>query len=317
MKTLITGISGFAGGYLSEYLAENKDYEIHGISLKGDSSSLPPLIRDRVKIHQANLLDSQKVEDIISEIKPDFIYHLAALSSPRKSFDEPQITISNNVNSEISILEAVKNLNLKETRILIVSSADIYGTVSEKYLPINEETPLNPTNPYSVSKITQDFLGLMYSNAFGTKVIRVRPFNHTGPKQTDLFVIPAFCRRIVAAKKDGTNIIKVGNLKAKRDFTDVRDMVRAYVLAIEKGLAGEVYNLGSGVSYSMEEIVDKLIAYAGGGVKKEVDKSLFLPADNPNLVCDYSKFSELTRWKPEISLDKTLKDTLDYWRNLI
>lgn len=305
-KVFITGVSGFAGAYLAEHLKKIGNYEIFGISQSNSSV-------DDIKIFQGDLLDTDRISEIIAEVKPDYIYHLAALSSPRKSFDEPEKTITNNLNAELNLLQAVRNTSLREARILIVSSADIYGEVEEEYLPINENTPLNPTNPYSVSKVAQDLLALSFFKSFGLQIIRVRPFNHTGPRQTDAFVIPAFCKRIMATKKTGENFIKVGNLKARRDFTDVRDMVSAYVLAVEKGEPGEVYNLGSGVSRSMEEIVDELITLAGGGIRKEVDKSLFLPIDNPNLVCDFSKFNKLTGWQPNIPFKQTLSDTLDYW----
>lgn len=306
MRVLITGISGFVGTYLSDYLKQQGNYEIFGISTSIESEE------DKVKIFKCDLLDQTKILEIIEKIKPEYIFNLAALSSPRKSFDEPGKTIGNNVNSQLNILEAVRKLDIK-TRILIVSSADIYGIVPAENLPIDEENPINPTNPYAVSKATQDLLGLQYFNSFGMDIVRVRPFNHTGPGQSDLFVIPAFCKRIAQAKKENKKTIKVGNLNAKRDFTDVRDIIKAYVLALEKGKAGDVYNLGSGISVSMQEVVNKLIALAGGVIETEVDESLLLPVDNPELVCDYSKFAGLTGWRPEIPLDKTLSDTLDYW----
>lgn len=310
MRVLITGISGFVGAYLSDYLKKQDRYEVFGISASIESD------KDKVRIFKCDLLNEAKVFEIVEKVRPEYIFNLAALSSPRKSFDEPGKTIGNNVNSQLNILEAVRKLNLK-TRILIVSSADIYGIVPTERLPIDEVNLLNPTNPYAVSKATQDLLGLQYFNSFGMDIIRVRPFNHTGPGQSDLFVIPAFCKRIFQAKKEGKKTIKVGNLNAKRDFTDVRDIVKAYVLALEKGVTGDVYNLGSGVSVSMQEVVNKLIELTGGGIETETDKSLFLPIDNPELVCDYSKFANLTGWKPEIPFDKTLSDTLDYWKDQV
>ena len=316
MNVLITGISGFAGSHLTEYLVSLGKYKIHGIYQS--EASLPTLdkVKDQVSLYQVDLLDKEKTAEVVGLAKPDLIFHLAALSSPRKSFEDPSGTITNNVDAEINLLEGVRKGKLLDTKILIISSAEIYGLVNEENIPIDEQTPLNPTNPYAVSKIAQDYLGLQYFNSYGLQVIRVRPFNHFGPRQTDAFVIASLCRKIAELEKSKIDVIKVGNLEAKRDFTDVRDMVKAYVLAVEKGVPGDVYNIGSGKSYPIKEILEKLIELSGAKVKIETDKSLFLPLDNPNLVCNLTKFNKLTGWVPSIPLEKSLKDTLDYWRDI-
>ncbi|MBI4097845.1 MAG: GDP-mannose 4,6-dehydratase [Candidatus Levybacteria bacterium] len=311
-KALITGISGFAGSFLSEHLLE-KGYIVAGTYLTPESlKNLPN--KEKIKLHQLNLLDENKTLDLIKSEKPDYLFHLAALISPRASFDNPKETFVNNIGAEINILEAFRKCGLSG-RILIVSSGEVYGLVSAEDLPIDEETPFNPTNPYAVSKLAQDFLGLQYFLSHKLKIVRVRPFNHAGPRQSSAFVISAFAKGIAEIEKGKRKVLSVGNIKSKRDFSDVRDMVKAYALAIDKGEEGQVYNLGGGKSFAISQILEMLISLSVTKIEIQEDKTLFAPSDNPQLVCDYSKFAKLTGWKPEIPIEKTLKDTLDYWRN--
>lgn len=315
-KALITGISGFAGSHLCDYLQSVGDYEICGTYL--DDASLSNLSqKEKIHLHKLNLLDTPATEKLIEEEKPDVIFHLAALTSPRSSIDNPSETFVNNIKAQINILEPLKKLNLIKTKVLIVSSAEVYGLVERSDLPIDEETPFNPTNPYAVSKLAQDFLGLQYYLSDKVQVIRVRPFNHVGPRQAPAFVISAFAKRIVEIEKGKEKIMKVGNLTSKRDFTDVRDMVKAYVLAIENGKVGDVYNLGSGKSYEISEILTMMTGLSSVEIKTEEDSSLLMPSDNPELICDYSKFKTLTGWQPEIPIEKTLSETIEYWRRII
>ncbi len=315
---LITGISGFAGSFLAEYLVSQNKGKILGTYLEEASLGNIENVKTKVNLFKLNLTEEKKVFDIVLETKPDFIFHLAALTSPKASFDNPFKTIKNNVRAELNLLEAVRKFKLWNTRILITSSAEVYGIVKEKDLPIDEDTKLMPASPYAVSKITQDFLALQYFLSYNIKTIRVRPFNHIGPRQAPYFVVSAFAKKIAEiekGKKD--NILLVGNLDSKRDFTDVRDMVAAYSLAIEKCREGEVYNIGSGNSYTISEILDKMLSLSKTKIKVRVDESLLRPSDNPDLLCNRSKFTNLTGWEPGIPIDKTLKDTLDYWRNII
>lgn len=316
-KVFITGVTGFAGSFLAECLLKLSSYEISGTYL--DDYSLRFLEnKEKLQLFQVNLLDSKKISDLIEKIKPDYIYHLAALTSPKDSFANPADTMINNISAQINLLEAIKNQKLFQTKILIVSSGDIYGLVDEKDLPIDEQTPLMPINPYSVSKIAQDFLGLQYFLSYKLQIIRVRPFNHIGPKQSPNFVISSFAKKIAEIEKNSDlSVLKVGNLEAKRDFTDVRDMVRAYQLVLEHGELGDVYNIGSGKSYKIAEIVEKFLKLSEKKISVEKDLSLFRPVDEPELRCNPSKFIQLTNWKQTISLDQTLKDTLDYWRNFV
>ena len=200
---------------------------------------------------------------------------------------------------------------------MIISSAEVYGIVKKDDLPINEETPFNPSNPYAVSKVACDLLALQYFNSMRLDVVRLRPFNHTGPGQPPDFVVPAFAKKIAEIEKGKLDKLTVGNLESKRDFTDVRDMVEGYFLISENGLSGDVYNMGSGKSHKISEILDILMSYSTAKIKIEEDKSLMMPSDNPDLVCDNSKIASLIGWKPQIPLEQTLKETLDYWRSVV
>lgn len=315
-KVLITGITGFAGSHLADYLLSVGTYEVSGSCTDDAKVANLASSKDRVRLHKLNLLDEEGTNQLISKEKPDFLFHLAALTSPKSSFDNPRDTFTNNVSAQINILEAVRKYSM-ETRVLVVSSAEVYGLVTLENLPIDEETPFNPTNPYAVSKLAQDYLGLQYFLSHKLKIIRVRPFNHFGPRQSPAFVIPAFAKRIVEIEKGQEKTMKVGNLSSKRDFTDVSDIVKAYVLALEKGKLGEVYNLGSGKSYEIAKILEMMISLSRVKIETETDQSLMMPSDNPELVCDYSKFKNLTGWIPEIPIEKTLQDTLEYWRKNI
>lgn len=317
-KILITGITGFAGSYLAEYLLSAKKYEISGTYLFEESLSNVEYAKGKLNLIKADLSEEKSVFKIIKDISPDIIFHLASLTSPSDSYKNPIQTLTNNISLEVNFLEAVRKYNLFNTKILVVSSADIYGKVAKEDLPIDEQTPLMPTSPYSVSKIAQDFLGLTYFLSYKLKVVRVRPFNHIGPRQSSHFVVSSFARQIAEIEKGKRKpVLSVGNLETKRDFTNVKDMVRAYVLAIEKGKYGEVYNIGSGISYKISDILNKLVSMSKAQIKIEKDEALFRPSDNPNLVCDAGKFMQLTGWKPQIPIETTLKDTLDYWRNII
>jgi len=317
-KILITGITGFAGSFLAEYLLYNTNHEIYGTFLSKEN--IPDSIKKSSRIHLefVDLTEKEKVGHLIQTIKPDMVYHLAALTSPEDSFNDPLKTLVNNISAQVYLLESIKEEKLKDTRILIVSSAHTYGTVEKKDLPIDENVPLRPNNPYAVSKLTQDFLGLQYFLSYGFSIIRVRAFNHIGPRQSISISISSFAKQIAEIEKGIKKpIIFVGNLQAKRDFTDVRDMVRAYSLILEKGKEGDVYNIGSGQSRTLKEVLDLLFSLSTTRIEIMVDKSLLRPTDAYELRCDGSKMEIITGWKPEISFKKTLQDILDYWRNIV
>lgn len=317
-KILITGITGFAGSHLAEYLLSQNNYSIIGMHVSNNHLDNIKTIRDRITLLQMDLLDGEKTAQAVADNKPDIIFHLAASASVDKSFQKPVDALMNNAASELNVLEGVKNAGLTQTKIIIVSSAQVYGFVSEKELPVNENVSFKPDSPYAVSKITQEYLALQYYLAFKIPVVRVRPFNHLGPRLSPMFSISRFAKAIAEMEKGQLEpVLRVGNLAAKRDFTDVRDIVRAYVLAEEKGQLGDVYNIGSGVSHSIQEVLEKLLSLSETKITIETDKSLFRPSDIPELRADISKFVKATGWKPEIPFEQTLKDTLDYWRNIV
>lgn len=307
-KALITGINGFVGSHLAPFL-EEKGFEVFG-TVKPGSQSGPSLF-------DADLLDYDALKGAIDKVSPDYIVHLAALTSPAESFKNPAETVSNNIIGQVNILEAVKELQLVKTRVLVVASAEVYGKVEKEDLPIDEEAPLRPTSPYAVSKVAQDLFGLQYFLSQNIQTIRVRPFNHIGPGQAPFFVVAAFAKQIAEIEKGiKPPVLTVGNLDSKRDFTDVRDIIRAYALLYEKGESGEVYNIGSGKSHKIGDILDILLSFSSQKIVIEKNPALIRPGDVMDSVCNNSKIKKLG-WEPTIHIEKSLQDTLDYWRNIV
>jgi len=317
-KVLITGASGFAGSHLVDYLVLKKEYDITGTYLSEQTLDNLSDSKDKIKLSKLDLLNNKDVSSLIEDLRPDYVFHLAALSSAGDSFKNPFLTINNNISAQLNILESLRIASLLSTKILIVSSAEVYGRVEEKDLPIDEETSLKPDNPYGVSKIAQDFLGLQYNIAYEMPIIRVRPFNHIGARQTGNFVVSSFAKKIAMIEKGKMSpVLKVGNLNTKRDFTDVSDVVRAYDILMKKGKPGEVYNIGSGTSCKISDILDMLLSFSNIAPKIEVDKDLLRPSDIPNLVCDSSKIKKETGWEAQVNIEETLRRTLDYWRKIV
>jgi GDP-4-dehydro-6-deoxy-D-mannose reductase len=317
-KALITGISGFVGKHLAEHLLTTNEYEIVGTYRSEKGLEKLGELKKSIQCKQLDLLDAQAVSELIVSYQPEHIYHLAAMSSAGESHKTPDTVLTNNVLSELHILDTLKNNNMKQTRVLIVSSAEVYGFVDAASLPITEKTELRPTSPYAVSKITQDYLALQYYLAYHIDVIRVRPFNHIGSGHSPIFALSSFAKQIAEIEKGQLEpVLKVGNLASKRDFTDVADTVKAYELLMKKGVSGEVYNIGSGKSYQMKELLEILLSFSEKKITTEQDPEKFRPIDIPDFVCDYSKLHELTGWEPEIPIEKTLQKILDYWRKVV
>lgn len=313
-KAFITGITGFAGSFLAENLINRGSYEVSGTYLSENSLDNLSSVKDKVNLHRVDLQNPEEVKKIIQEENPDVIFHLAALAATGESYNNPSKFITNNISAQISVLEAVRSIGISP-KTLIVSSAEVYGDVEPSDLPIDEDTPLKPVNPYAISKIACDFMGFQYFISQKIPIIRVRPFNHIGPRQAPTFAVPSFAKRIAEIEAGISEpILKVGNLEPKRDFTDVRDMVDAYVELIEKGEVGDVYNAGSGHSIKIEDILGKLLALTKTQIKIERDESLFRPIDMPDLVCDNTKIRQTTGWEPKINIDDTLAQTLEYFR---
>ncbi len=318
MKILITGISGMAGSHLAEYLAPLSTEPVHGIIRWRSSRAYLSGFENRLILHECDLRDSHGVNRLLKAEEPDRIYHLAAQSSVATSFDAPEQTITNNITCQLNLLEAVRDLNLPNTRILIAGSSEEYGLVGEDHLPADETVPLSPLSPYAVSKVAQDLLGFQYHQSFGLHIVRVRSFNHTGPRQNDTFALSSFARQIAEIEAGlRPPVLQVGNLDARRDFTDFRDIARAYHLALEQGAPGEVYNIGSGVSRTMSEYLEILMGLSSRTITVTSDPTRARPSDVPHLVCHAGKFQRLTGWQPRIPIGQTLKDLLDHWRQTI
>lgn len=313
MKVLITGIAGFVGSHLADYLLTKENIELFGIERKGCHKENIKDIQDKINFIECDIKDVSSIKRILENVKPDRIFHLAAQSFVSDSWDTPAETLNANIIGTLNIFEAIKELKLS-AGIMIPGSSDEYGLVDEKELPIKETNSLRPLSPYAVSKIGQDFLAYQYYKSYGLHTVRLRVFKHTGPRRAEAFVCSNFAKQIVEIKKGHSKpVVYVGNLDVKRDFTDVRDIVKAYWLALEHCEPGEVYNLCSGKAYSIKEVLDKLISIAGVDVEIKQDKNKTRPSDVSVLVGDCSKFKEKTGWQPEIPFDQTLKDLLSYW----
>lgn len=314
---LITGGTGFAGSHLVEHLLDFGYTDIHVTTMgtKRDLSSTSALPADH--IHQLDLLDKAAVETLIKRLKPDQLYHLAAMSEVASSFEQAEKTFLNNVLLQLYLLEALRAFS-PETRILVVGTGQEYDVLSTDFQanphPLTESEPLGPNNPYAVSKVTQDLLGLGFFYSYQLPVIRVRPFNHIGERQSPQFAVSHFAKQIAEAEVGASNTIKVGNLKAVRDFTDVKDIVRAYRIVMEEGKVGEVYNIGSAQGYTLQEILDQLIGLAKVEIKISHDSKLFRPVDMPFIIADNTKIRNLG-WEPSIPLAETIARVLEYWRH--
>jgi GDP-4-dehydro-6-deoxy-D-mannose reductase len=315
MRVLITGITGFAGSHLADYILENHpETEVFGLIRWRSRMENILTIRNRISLIEADLKDMVSLKKCLGEAKPDRIFHLAAQSFVPTSWKCPSETFAINALGQINLFEAVLGLEISP-KIQIAGSSEEYGLVNSDEIPMKETNPLRPLSPYAVSKVAQDLLGWQYFKSYGLRVVRTRGFNHTGPRRGEVFICSNFARQIVEIEKGKKKpVLKVGNLEAKRDFTDVRDIARAYWLSLEKGTEGDVYNIGTGKTYSMKEILEMLLGISGIDLKIEVDPRRLRPSDVPVLLSDSSKFRKLTGWEPQIPLRQSLKDLLDYWR---
>ena len=314
-KVLIIGIAGFVGSHLLDLLAsQNTRCKLYGIvreksSLRRISHSLKS-----VKLLNCDLINSTAILEVIKNISPDYIYHLAGESSVGLSWNSPQSLINNNITVSLNILEALRILENTRTRILLACSSEEYGHVPDKKIPITEVVPLRPVSPYAVTKATVDMFGYHYYKSYGMKIVRMRAFNHTSPRRDAIYALSNFVKQITEIKKGlRENIIYVGNLNVVRDYSDVRDIVRGYMLAIEKCTPGEVYNICSSKGYRIKDLLDLMIQYSGCNVKLVQDKKRFRAVDLPIIIGDCSKLAKVTSWSAQFSIKQTLRSLLDYW----
>ena len=315
-RVLITGITGFAGSHLADYvLAEHPGVEVFGTyRWRSRRENIEHLGR-RIQLLESDLGDVTALRATLERARPDAIFHLAAQSFVPTSWSAPAETFHVNVGGQINLFEAIRSLRLDPV-VQLACSSEEYGLVHKDETPIREENPLRPLSPYAVSKVAQDYLGYQYFKSYGLRAVRTRGFNHEGPRRGEVFVMSNFARQIAAIEAgEQEPVMRVGNLDAVRDFTDVRDMVRAYWLAAEKGEPGEVYNIASGRGITIREMLDRLLAMSRVEVKVETDPARLRPSDVEVLLGDASKFHAATGWEPRIPLEQTLADTLDYWRD--
>jgi GDP-4-dehydro-6-deoxy-D-mannose reductase len=314
MRALITGISGFAGSHLADHCLERGNVEVFGMIRWRSRTENVEHLQGKVKLLECDLRDATSTRDVIDEIRPEYIFHLAAQSFVPTSWRAPTESLTTNVIGQLNIFEAVRKIKLN-CRIQIACSSEEYGLVHESELPIREDNPLRPLSPYGVSKVGQDMLGYQYFMSYKMDIVRTRGFNHTGPRRAPVFVVSDFAKQVADIEKGRRDpVMWVGNLDASRDFTDVRDVVAGYFLALDKGKPGEVYNICSETSRTIREILDNLLAMSKARIEVKQDPARLRPSDVPRLLGDCSRFRRDTGWRPRIPFEKTLGDVLDYWR---
>lgn len=311
-KAIVIGSAGFVGKYLIDCLVNEFSMTVVGTKLEREIFN-----NDKATIVNLNILEKDEIIALLNKVHPDYIFHLAAQSSVSVSWKNPQLTVDINVKGAINLFDSLKGLDYKP-RILVIGSGEEYGHIKNNSLPISEETTLYPGNIYAATKACQNMIGSIFAKAYNLNIILVRAFNHIGPGQSPVFVVSDFCRQVAEIERGMKEpIIYVGNLNAERDFTDVRDVVRAYALLVQKGAPGETYNVGSGKAFTIQSILEKVINYSKKQIEVKVDPLKFRPIDVPKIEADISKLKTITGWEPQIPIDTTIKNVLDYWREQI
>lgn len=302
---LIFGAGGFVGNYLSREFIE------HGYNVFGSDKVYSAMLPSEVDFEPVDLMDSEAVEKLVNKISPDIIVNLAAISSVGASWNIPQLTMQVNVVGALNIMEAARK-SVKKPKILFVGSSEEY-VISD--FPINEERQLNASNPYGISKVTQEQFAKLYKEQYNLKIYCVRPFNHTGVGQRDSFVLPSFCKQVAEIEKSGASgTIKVGNLTVKRDFSHVKDIVRAYRMIVESENCDLIYNIGSGTAYSLEDMLQFIIKMSSQKIEVEIEQRRFRPTDQPVICCDYNLIKTELGWEPQYTVFDALKEMLEYYR---
>jgi GDP-4-dehydro-6-deoxy-D-mannose reductase len=305
-RGLITGATGFVGGYLVAHLAAAyPGWQMTGTT-RHDGHADSRFVR-------CDLRDAAAVASLIERARPEMVVHLAGQSNVPASLEDPETTLANNILGTLHLLDACR-AHAPDARLLVVSSSEVYGPTPPEAQPLGEERPLRPMNPYAVSKAAQEMLALQYAHSYALDVVVARPFNHIGPGQTDRFVVSAFARQIVEVERGERGAVSVGNLDAARDFTDVRDVVRAYTLLLEHGERGGIYNIGRGTAVAIGDLLDMLRRLARLPIAIERDPARLRPSDAPVMMGDTTRLRQATGWQPEISLERSLEETLAWWR---
>jgi len=317
MRALVTGISGFVGGHLAEHLVAEGDLVV-GLSASGRWPAELVHLGRSVRIEPFDLVKQDKatLADLLRRKQPEVVYHLAAQSNPQRSLADPCGTWSLNLGGSLNLLEAVKASGQKP-RVVLIGSGVCYGNPSWKFIPVRENCPLRPNNPYAASKAAVDLLGIQHHLAHGTDVVMVRPFNHAGPRQSPRYVLAALALQVAEVESGRRDCLEAGNLEVVRDFTDVRDVVRAYRLLASSGLSGEIYNLGSGQGTKIADALEHLRSLAKTPVPIRIDPARMRPIDQPFLVADSSKLRSTTGWNTFYSIEQTLADMFEFCRKSI
>ncbi len=314
MRVLITGITGFAGSHLAEYALDQEGVEVHGTRRWRSPTENIDHLLDRLNMVECDLRDAASVTSMIDAVRPERIFHLAAQSYVPTSWHAPAESLETNIIGQLNLFEALRQTGC-DARIQIAGSSEEYGLVHRDEVPITEANSLRPLSPYAVSKVAQDLLAYQYFRSYGTHAIRTRGFNHTGPRRGEVFVVSNFARQIALIEAGSRDpVIRVGNLEAERDFTDVRDVVRAYWLVLEHGEPGDVYNIASGRAWKIRDVLDLLLSLSDVDIRVEVDPERLRPSDVELLLGDASKLHTTTGWEPVIPFEQTARETLDYWR---
>lgn len=309
-KALIIGAAGFVGSYLIDHIQKNCIWSIVVTKLPYET-----IVEKDIDIYDLDIMNKESVTSLLYQIRPDYIFHLAAQSSVALSWKNPILTVDVNIKGSLLVLEAIRELDYNP-RVLLIGSGEEYGYVHIEDVPVDEKTVLRPGNIYAATKACQNMLGGIYAKAYNMDVMMVRAFNHVGPNQSPLFVVADFCKQVADIEKGLKEpVIKVGNMSAKRDFSDVRDVVRAYTMLMQTGIKGETYNIGSGKAVAIQEILDMIISYSSKEIHVQVEESRLRPVDVPIIEADITKIIKNAGWKPEIQLEQTIKETLTYWRD--
>jgi GDP-D-mannose dehydratase len=310
-RALIIGAAGFVGGYLARHLKIAYGMDVAVTKLPHEVLEI-----EDATVYDLDILKQEEITSLLFKIRPDYIFHLAAQSSVGLSWKKPGLTVDINIKGSINVMDAARELYYKP-KVLLIGSGEEYGHIKEGETPITEDNMIRPGNIYAATKVCQNMIGNIYAKAYDMDIMMVRAFNHIGPTQAPMFVVADFCRQVAEIEKGLREpVMYVGNLSAKRDFTDVRDVVRAYALLIQKGSAGETYNVGSGHAVSIREILDMIISLSDKEIKVEVDPNKLRPVDVPIIEADTKKLKAATGWEQTISLRQTIEETLNYWREM-
>ena len=309
MKALVIGGGGFVGPYLVRHLTDDLGYEVTVTKTVKET-----LTMDNATVRNLDILDMEQIRTLLEEEKADYLFHLAAQSSVAYSWKNPTLTVDVNIKGCINLLEAIRLVD-KKPRVLLIGSGEEYGHIKKDECPIIEDNVVRPGNIYAATKSCQNMLGRIYSDAYNLDIMMVRAFNHIGPNQTPMFVVADFCKQVADIEKGKQEpVINVGNLSAKRDFTDVRDVVKAYAKLVAGGKRGETYNVGTGHAVAIQDILNKIISMSDKDIEVKVDPGKLRPVDVPIIEPDISKIKREVGWEPLIPLEQTLRETLEHWR---